>query len=415
MIIKPFSAAVLAAAIAFGPGGRAAADTGDFVAGAIIGGIVGHAATKEAQRRKSQRTYRSGVPSTQQGREIQTSLNYFGFNAGVVDGQLGRRSRNAISGYQAYMGYPVTGRLTDYEYQFLVGSYDRAQASGYAAQQMAAALPDGTRGLLHQYRDEMAGGTQAETQPGGTAGPATETQPAGTLPSFMGEANQPSLASHCNKISLLTNTNGGFTTAETMTDVNFALNEQFCLARTYAIAQSESLIAKVQGFTAQQVEAQCEQMGPALKDYVAALSLKPQDEVVKDVTAFVLKTGMSPGQLSGTARICLGVGYRKDDMDVALGSALLLYALGEGVYGELIGHHLSQGFGTAQRPDISQVWYQKALDAIDAGAQPVFAPGQPERIQLLRKASMQLSAGAGSGSGAATQPAATLPAFSVSE
>ena len=71
-----------------------------------------------------------------------------------------------------------------------------------------------------------------------------------------------------------------------------------------------------------------------MKDHVAALSLKPQQDAVQDVASFVLSSGMSTSQVAGTARICLGVDYRKDDLDVALGSALLLVALGESAYSE---------------------------------------------------------------------------------
>ncbi len=102
---------------------------------------------------------------------------------------------------------------------------------------------------------------------------------------------------------------------------------------------------------------------------------------------------MSPAQLSGTARICLSVGYRTDDMDVALGSALLLAALGERAYGELMGHHLAQGIGTAKRPDLALAWYQMGLDAVEEGGRPVFAPGQPERQALIRKAAYQAGRG----------------------
>jgi hypothetical protein len=444
MFSKFISTAVLSAAVALTPASRVAADAGDFVAGAIIGGIVGHAATKQAQKKKPAPTgkrYYSRIPSTSEGRQIQTSLNYFGFGAGGVDGQLGKRSRQAISRYQAYLGYPSTGQLTPFEQELLVGSYNRAQAGGYAVNQQVAVNPDGTRGLLKTYRAEMAGTPatpQYTTQPAATAlatapqpvapvaaptttltsivpTPAPGTQSNGALPNFLGGGTQQSLASHCNTISLLTNTNGGFTTVEGMTDPNFTLNEQFCLARTYAIAQGEDLVSRVQGFTSQQIQAQCEAFGPAMKDHVAALSLKTQQAVVQDVAGFVLSTGMSPAQLSGTARICLGVGYRTDNLDVALGSALLLFAMGEGVYGELMGHHLAQGFGTAKRTDLALAWYEKGLDAIATGATPVFAPGQPERNTLIRKATMQLGGApqANSSMNSPIQPVSALPTFSV--
>ena len=108
-----------------------------------------------------------------------------------------------------------------------------------------------------------------------------------------------------------------------------------------------------------------------MKDLVSAASLSPQADVSRQVSAFILESGMSPAQLSGTARICLSVGYRTDNMDVALGSSLILFALGEQVYGELLGHHLSQGFGTTQRMDLAVSWYDPAFSALDSGATPL--------------------------------------------
>ena len=412
MLRKPLTGGLLALSLVLLPAERVAADAGDFIAGAIIGGIVGANAKKQQRRTTSNRSYRSSrLPSTQEGKQIQASLNYFGFNAGTVDGQLGRKTRNAVSQYQAYLGYPVTGQLTPFEHNLLTTSFNRAQAGGYAVQQQIAANPEGTRGLLKTYRAEMAG---TPTQPGTTV-VAAATAPAAGLPNFLGGGTQASLASHCNTVSLITNTNGGFTTLASMSDPNVTLNEQFCLARTYAIAQSEELVSQVQGFTPDQVAQQCAAFGPALKDHVAALSLKPREAVVADTSSFVLSTGMSPAQLAGTARICMGVGYRTDNMEVAVGSALLLFTMGEGVYGELMGHHLNAGFGTARRPDMAQSWYAAGLAAIDAGAPAVFAPGQPERVELIRAATRAM--GGGGGALPQVQPVAGtgLPTFSISE
>lgn len=451
MIFRGMTAAVFAASLVVIPAERAEADAGDFIAGAIIGGIVGANAKKQRRTttRSTRKTYRSGIPSTQEGRNIQASLNYFGFNAGRVDGQLGRQSRNAVSQYQAYLGYPVTGQLSAFEQNLLVSSYNRAQAGGYATQQLVASNIDGTRGLLKSYRAEMSGqttsvaaaapsttivvapqtvapqaqGTLAAVAPtaaplAAAAGLAAAVAPAGNgLPNFLGAGTQASLASHCNTVSLITNTNGGFTTLANMSDPNVVLNEQFCLARTYAIAKSEELVSKIQGFTPDQIAQQCAGFGPAMKDQVASLSLKPRDAVVADVSSFVLSTGMAPAQLAGTARICLGVGYRTDNMDVALGSALLLFAMGEGVYGELMGHHLSQGFGPAKRVDMAGAWYQAGLNAADTGAAAVFVPGQPERKEIIRQAALRASGGANTLP--QVQPASTagggLPTFSISE
>ncbi|MCV3272697.1 peptidoglycan-binding domain-containing protein [Roseobacter sinensis] len=437
MFSKHLTAAALAASVAAMPASRAAADAGDFVAGALIGGIVGHAVTKNNQKKK-QRVYRPGIPSTHEGRQIQSSLNYFGFNAGRVDGQLGRQSRSAIASYQAYMGYPATGQLSAFEQDLLITSYNRAQAGGYQTTQLIASNPEGTRGLLKTYRAEMAGQAVPQQQQPPVVAVAPQPAPVTTvvtpapapvapapapvtavaavptteaattaLPNFFeGGAPEASLASHCNTVSLLTSTNG-YTTVASMTDPTAALNEQFCLARTYAIARSEELISQVNGLTPQQVAAQCDGFGPVVQPYVAGLSQKSRDALNEEVSSFVASIGTTPQQLAGTAKICLGVGYRTDNMNVALGSGLILYALGETVYGELMGHHLALGFGTQKNAKMAGPWYEAGLAATDAGADAVFVPGQPERADILRKASMEVT-------GTPAQ-AGVLPVFSVTE
>ncbi|MFD0982462.1 peptidoglycan-binding domain-containing protein [Tropicimonas aquimaris] len=445
---------LLAGTLAIGPAHRAAADAGDAIAGAIVGGIIGNAIARDQQRRTttvyrqaapSKKTYSSGISSAQraENRSVQHALNYFAFNAGGADGVLGRNSRAAISSYQAHMGYPATGQLTQYEKDFLLTSHNRALAGGPTTNQLIAANPMGPKGLLITYRDQLAGGAMAGVVPPATttvvvnpavaqpaapapvpvaaepAAPVTEVavDEGPKMPSFLGEASEASLASHCNAVNLMTNANGGFATLASMSDPAVALNEQFCLARTYAIAQSEQLIGKVQGVSAAEITAQCKQLAPLLKDQVAAMSVNDKEAVVQQVSQFVLSTGMSPAQMVQTAKICLGDGYRVDDLNVALGSALILVVLGEPVYGELLGHHLSQGFGASKRPDLSLAWYQSSADAIARGTTPVFAPGQEGRNELILTAASELN-GTGSAPRAIQPQAASstaMPSFQISQ
>lgn len=429
MLKKSFVMGALAAGVALVPGTRATADFADGLVGGLVGGAVsGIIVNESAKARERKRTtttttryYSAPVDSVtrQQVREEQTALNYFGFPAGTPDGVRGRNTRDASAQFQAHMGYPVTGYLADYERQFLISSYYRAQSSGAATAQIIAQRGQGTRGLLHAYRDEAAGApgiyavapaapapavpvpaaeAPAAPSPVLAAIPQEAQVPASggqtALPNLLGGGGDgPSLASHCNQVSLVTSSNGGFVTEASMTDPRVALNEQFCLARTYAIAEGETMAASLKGVTSEQLEEQCRAFGPAMRDYVAAVSLSPRDEVIEQVRGFVLQTGQSPAQIAGTAKICLSAGYRIDDMNVALGSALLLTALGEEVYGELIGHHLKEGFGTTRRPDLATAWYQAAIDAVERGAEPVFAPGNPGRTALIRKAALQVPAG----------------------
>jgi hypothetical protein len=149
-----------------------------------------------------------------------------------------------------------------------------------------------------------------------------------------------------------------------------------------------------------------------LREHVAALSLKPATEVLAGVEGFILASTMAPAQLSGTAKVCLGVGYSQDDMGVAIGSALLLAAMGERGYGEYLGHHLSQGFGATPRPDLAMGWYQMALDAMGQG-QMVVAPGMEGREALIRRASTTISGRSAELEPDAVVQEAALPVFEV--
>ncbi len=433
MKLKAIATTSLIVAMAVGRADAVYADA-DGLVGGIIGGIIGGAIVNEANKsnrrttttRSSTRS--SGISSAQReaNREVQVALNHFGYPVGTPDGSIGPKSRGAISQYQVLLGYPPTGQLTEYERTLLVTAYQRTIMGGPLVAQTVATHPLGMQGFLLVQRDEMAGirpvvpaadaGVLAAVPdaalpvlPSLVAEPAAPVEAAAdpaALPSFMGSgAAQVSLASSCNKISLVTNTNGGYTTAAAMTDPIFALSEQFCLARTYAMATGEELAAQAAGFTPAQITEQCQAFGPVLKDQVAALSLQPRDQVLAGVQAFVLKSGMSPAQLTGTAKVCLGVGYTTDNMDVAIGSALLLTSLGEGAYGELLGHHLSQGYGANLRPDLALDWYDTGLAAMGAGA-AIFAPGLTDRQEVIRKAAFTIG-------GRAMEEEPALPQFAA--
>lgn len=92
------------------------------------------------------------IPSTQQGIQIQTALNYFSFNAGGVDGQIGAGTRAAISRFQGAMGFAATGSLPADQLSLLLGAYSWATAQGGAAQTGQGGIP-----LLQSYRARLAG------------------------------------------------------------------------------------------------------------------------------------------------------------------------------------------------------------------------------------------------------------------
>ena len=188
------------------------------------------------------------------------------------------------------------------------------------------------------------------------------------------------------RVMLQTSTNGGYTTLANMSDPDFALSEQFCLARSYAMARGEDLMEDIQGLTPDQVTAQCEAYGEMLAPQVVSLSLTSKTEAETQMRKLALDSGLSPEDIAATSKVCLAMGYRQDNMDSAVGSALMLVAMGEPAYGELIGHHLREGFGVQERRDLAMQWYDASLSALDAGSQAVFLPSQSDRPELLRAA-----------------------------
>ncbi|WP_420586046.1 peptidoglycan-binding domain-containing protein [Ruegeria sp.] len=417
MIIRFLVALGITVSLAATAPQNARADAGDFLGGAVVGGVVGYAIGKDQQKKKSRtttRTYRSGIPSTSQGAQTQTALNYFGYNAGRVDGQVGGGTRAAIERYQVSMGYPVNGYdFQPYQRDFLMQAYYWATSGGQAATQLAG------QPLLMAYRQQLHSGSalaaapqapvapvpqaqataalQPQTTPTPAATPeaaepqagATETTSA-SLPSlFSGGTGGPSLANRCSAVMLQTSTNGGYTTLSNMSDPDFALSEQFCLARSYAMGRGEDLMKDIQGLTPDQVAAQCDSYGDMLAPQVVALSLSSKTDAETQMRKLALDSGLSPADLAATSKVCLAIGYRQDNMDAAIGSALMLVAMGEPAYGELIGHHLREGFGVQERRDLAMQWYDASLTALDTGSEAVFLPSQSDRPQLLRAAMVQ--------------------------
>ncbi|MEL7027603.1 MAG: peptidoglycan-binding protein, partial [Pseudomonadota bacterium] len=442
----------LIGAVAIVPATRAEADLHGAIAlgaGIIIGNELGKQNRQSVRRAPVQR---SGIPKTERGMQTQTALNYFGYNAGSVDGQIGPGTRRAIERYQVSMGYPVNGRsFPEYQFDNLMAAYYWAQnggqqQTGLFGQQLlmsyknlnqgqtlqAAAAPplQQTAPPLQQtapplqQQAPLAAANQAvqplTPPPLQQVAPAPEkiivaqpTEAPSAFPDFMGTGEAVSLAGHCNTIALQTSTNGGFTKADAVTDPDFALSEQFCLARTYAVETGQRLASSVTGVSADQIEARCGAFGSLLAAQVGSLPTKDKDVVIADVATFIVNSGQQPASLSGTAKICLGVGYRTDDMGVALGSGLVLAALGENAYGELMGHHLSQGFGTAQNAEKAKPWYEMGIEAATDG-KAVFSPGQPERVDVIRTA---MASGSSASDGFVVVPASdgeeTLELFTI--
>ncbi|MEM8731533.1 MAG: peptidoglycan-binding domain-containing protein [Pseudomonadota bacterium] len=413
MTLKRVLTYTLAGAVILAPVSRATADTGSFVAGAAIGGLLGHLVTRDYQMRqvpppstvspapatrppanttakaavKPAAKAPSGIPATQTGRQVQTALAFFGFPVGTIDGKVGPQTRQAISSYQAYLGYPQTGQLTAFEQQFLLDAYARSAQSG--------TVP-GSEAAKQLLKVHMAGLAAPETG----------------LPSFAVSATPTSLATHCLIVAETARARGGYQTIEAIDAPVDVLHEQFCRARSETIATSRHMAAKVSNTSTEEIISDCKAFGPVMAPVISNLADAPRQEIVRDSARLLADTGADAGQMIDAARTCLGFGYETDDMDVALGAGVVLVTLGQGAYGELMGHHLAGGFGTGVAPDLAVDWYAAAFDAVDANG-AVFAENDPDRSQLLRRAAEQAYDVAPKAT-IATQSASALPTFSGS-
>ncbi len=466
MFIKYLTTTSLVAAVAFSPISIAPAqaqDAGDVIGGALLGGLIGYGIAQSQQPRTTiiqpndprhpqydpnygnrpapppgarpappqagpapynppRRVVRPAIPATEAGRQVQTALNYFGFDAGYVDGQVGPATRAAVQRYQAALGYPVDGNsFPEPQAQYLIGAYLWATNGGQGQTGLS-----GTS-LLAAYRGVLNGTTPAATAgyngqpgpnttivvnpgtttvvpaPGAGAPVTTAAAPGGAVPNlFANSGTSPILSSRCDAVALQGQANGGMMTLGNLTNPAFALSEQFCTARASAVNQGHDLTEAIPGLSYTQIHEQCVSFSNAVASQTALIGTTVPGQTVAAAQGFAYSTGIPQAELAGTARVCLGVGYGDDNMEMALGSALMLVASGEPAYGELLGHHLREGVGVEQDDYRAHAWYEASLAAVQAGAPAVFSPADAGRLPLIRQA-VAITLGSG-------QPTTPVPA-----
>lgn len=385
---------------------------GVVIGGAIYCGVTGKC-TKQKAAPQASAPRSSGVSSAQraENRSVQTALNTFGFPVGTPDGALGPKSRAGISNYQNYMGYPATGYLEPYQKSALLDSYNRVQAGGGAAYPNVVAQ-EGVKGLLkafndpnyaNQYRqpnvpqpslppvqervETAALPTPAPIQPPSVVSPKTVATLPKLAPLPMIEQTPASMAERCEVVSLMTQTNQGLMMASAITDPDQALSEQFCEARSYAITVGQSTMANVR-LPEDQLVATCGQITDSMKPVIGKLSSAAPQDVTSEAAKVNSQLGVGDPKTAATyGQICMGVGYRQDEPDVALAGTLMMVGAGYMPYGEMIGHQQREGFGTDRDLGSAAQWYDAALDALDANMSPAFLPSKSqERAAVIRAA-----------------------------
>lgn len=181
----------------------------------------------------------------------------------------------------------------------------------------------------------------------------------------------------------------GSATAGNSEDPTTVLSEQFCAARANAKLQGFEIFSNTAGFSPSDVPEKCADFVAPMRELIQTVSLKPRDEVLKSVSGFVQKSGTPPSEIETNAKMCLGLGYAANLDYLALSTALVLAALGDESYSELIGYMLVSGYGgVSQRPDLALPWYELSLDGLADGESTSLAPNMPDRAALIRKAAV---------------------------
>lgn len=103
-------------------------------------GAVAAAVTYMMKGGKSHRSSGRGVANTEV-MKVQESLNLLGFDAGRPDGVSGRRTRQAISQFQASIQNPQTGKLTELQKSVLFKQAEQLVAAGAVGNQPQATTP----------------------------------------------------------------------------------------------------------------------------------------------------------------------------------------------------------------------------------------------------------------------------------
>jgi len=269
-------------------------------------------------------------------REIQTALNYFEFDAGIVDGVMGQQSRSSIRAYQAYLQFPVTGQLTDEEQSYLLSSFKEIANGSEEMHQRVLANPEGARGVLKVMR---LGEVPMDEAP---LAPAINVQD--------------SMRSLCVNIGASGPMN--------------LVKAQFCNLRQLSIDQGYVLLDVApnrQPFG--EVMEKCEVFAVAMAPFVVDINSRPSTEIIAEMTVWAASSGMTRDTLSQISKTCLGAAYTVDNTEVVLASLAALAGLNEAEYLELIGYHVAFGLGVenTESPNVAVGWLENAIAALPEG------------------------------------------------
>ena len=270
--------------------------------------------------------------------EVQTALNFFEFDAGVVDGILGGQSRLAIRAYQTALDFPVTGQLTAEEKKFLLSSYEIISNGGEEMNWRVLSNEENALGVLKSLYLEKNPFANVEVEPTVLV--------------------QPPMRSLCVNI-------------EASGPINL-VKAQFCNLRQLAIAQTTFLLETAPNEqTIGEVGEKCQTFADAMAPNVENIVTSTSREYLDEMSDWAVGSGMEPETLARISETCLGVGYETENTEVVLASSAALVGLNDPVYVELMGYHIAFGLGFEGEENmaLASEWFENAVSGLlDGGA-----------------------------------------------
>lgn len=286
------------------------------------------------QRGRDRRAARAVVAEQRRENRLdQAALNYFQFDAGAVDGVMGRQSRTAISAYQRLLGLPVTGGFLQSDRQFLRASHDQLSNGDAAMAQSILANPAGVQGVLLVLYQQQTGATG---------------QPIAQI------ADLPSMRSLCVNIGA--------------SDPLDLVKAQFCNLRLLAIEDGDRLIAaSPQAVNAEAILEHCSVFADSMAAFTIGAARRPMPEIQSELQVWVSTTSMPVESLTRIAKTCLSTGFRNDDPNITFASTLTLTGLQDPAYVELSAYHLAFDLAgnTDNAYDLGAEWLESAARDFD--------------------------------------------------
>ncbi len=341
-----------------GPSCPSISSDNDRIFNEIVGAAAGAVLLHQFESQKLKQRKLSVTPNSTEGREatrnIQTALNYFGFDAGVVDGLAGPKTRKAISSYQAFRGQPVTGVLSLSDQVQLLQTHRIALNE----EQGETAIAD--RRLALERAIASIEGNRVTA----LAAVAPQVQPSPTIQSA---PENEGIRSICEKVKTRESLEkvlgvDASTTAEV--ELDLLIERRLCELLDSVNSKASEIMASNPSLTFQKFQASCQQLSTSVGNAAdSKWRTSPSVDVIE-----VIKASISPqtSERSGAwASVCTLIGYREGDEQMILMSSILGAASGNIDQTEAVGlvMAIQDAEWMKSRPVLS--WFDLAYSASD--------------------------------------------------